>query len=427
MPPPSLTTLDKAHFWHPFTQMQDWCAPDHDPLIIKSGQGATLTDTKNNQYIDGNSSIWTNIHGHNHPLILDAIRQQLKLVPHVSALGLSSPPAIKLAAKLASFFANTTPALSKVFFTDNGSTAIECAVRMALQFHQLSGHPQRNQFIAFSHAYHGDTLGASSLGGIPTFRNPIENLGLTVHTVQNMDKLRDLPSATLEQTAAIVIEPLIQGAAGMLTWPPGMLDHLRQWCNRHDILLILDEVMTGFGRTGKMFACQHEYVVPDFLCLAKGLTGGYLPLAATLTSPKIFDAFLGGPDKTFYYGHSYCGNPLAAAAALANLQVFEEENTLLLLQPKIALLTQLLDHLKDNNPHVAAIRQCGFIAGIDISSDDPQTGARVCLAARAHGLLTRPIQNTLVLMPPLCITDDELNQSILAINHALLETLPAHR
>ncbi|MEM7148025.1 MAG: adenosylmethionine--8-amino-7-oxononanoate transaminase [Verrucomicrobiota bacterium] len=418
MASPSLTDLDKSHFWHPFTQMQDWCAPDHEPLIIKSGQGAILTDTKNNEYLDGNSSIWTNIHGHNHPAINEALKKQLARLSHTSALGLTNPTAIKLAAKLASFFADTTPALNKVFFSDNGSTAIECAVRMALQFHQQTDQPHRNQFITFTNAYHGDTLGAASLGAIATFRNPIENLGLTVSSVKNMDQLRDLPDETLQNTAALAIEPLIQGAAGMQTWPPGMLAHLRQWCDHHDILLILDEVMTGFGRTGKMFACQHEYVVPDFLCLAKGLTGGYLPLAATLTSQKIFDAFLGDSQKTFFYGHSYCGNPLAAAAALANIQIFEDEKTLTQLQPKITLLTQLLDHLKDNNPHVAAVRQCGFIAGIDIAHDHPQTGAQICLEARNHGLLTRPVLNTLVLMPPLCTTDDQLQSALLALNNA---------
>jgi adenosylmethionine-8-amino-7-oxononanoate aminotransferase len=423
MPPPSLTDLDKSHFWHPFTQMQDWCAPHHEPLVIASGQGATLTDTHGNEYIDGNASIWTNIHGHNHPAINDAIRRQLDLIAHCSALGLTNEPAIQLAAKLAAFFPKTTPALTKVFFSDNGSTAIECALRMALQYHQLTGHPQRSEFIAFTNAYHGDTLGAASLGGIHTFRNPIDHLGLTVHLVQNMDDLLALPSDTLNRIAAVVIEPLIQGAAGMLTWPPGMLAQLRQWCDQHRVLLILDEVMTAFGRTGKTFACQHENVVPDFLCLAKGLTGGYLPLAATLTSPQIYDAFLGGPEKTFFYGHSYCGNPLGAAAALASLQIFEDEQTLHHLQPKIDLLSQLLDHLKDNNPHVAAIRQCGLIAGIDVAHDDPQTGARICLAARTHGLLTRPIQNTLVLMPPLCITDSQLQQALLALHHATLETL----
>ncbi|MEM8955495.1 MAG: adenosylmethionine--8-amino-7-oxononanoate transaminase [Verrucomicrobiota bacterium] len=416
--PPSLSELDKSHFWHPFTQMQDWCAPDHEPLIIKSGKGAILTDTKNNEYIDGNSSIWTNIHGHNHPAINEALKIQLTRISHASALGLTNPSAIKLAAKLTSFFADTTPPLNKVFFSDNGSTAIECAVRMAIQFHHLTGNPRRNRFITFSNAYHGDTLGAASLGGITIFRSPIENLGLTVSSVENMEQLRNLPEETLEQTAALAIEPLIQGAAGMQTWPPGMLAHLRQWCDHHDIFLILDEVMTAFGRTGTMFACQREYVVPDFLCLAKGLTGGYLPLAATLTSQKVFDAFLGDASKTLYYGHSYSGNPLAAAAAIASLKVFEDEQTLSNLQPKITLLTQLLDHLKDNNPHVSAIRQCGFIAGIDVQHEDPRTGARICLEARNHGLLTRPVLNTLVLMPPLCTTDDQLQSAVLALNTA---------
>jgi adenosylmethionine-8-amino-7-oxononanoate aminotransferase len=427
MPLPSLADLDKSHFWHPFTQMQDWCAPGHEPLIIASGLGATLTDVDGKEYIDGNSSIWTNIHGHNHPAINDAIRSQLDRIAHTSALGLTNEPATRLATKLAALLSDTdtnpTLSLTKAFFTDNGSTAIECALRMALQYHQHKGHSDRTEFVAFTNAYHGDTLGAASLGGIQTFRDPIANLGLTTHLVQDIDQLHALPPQTLERINAVIIEPLIQGAAGMQTWPPGMLARLRQWCDQHAVLLILDEVMTGFGRTGKMFAFQHENVTPDFLCLAKGLTGGYLPLAATLTSNKIFDAFLGNSDKTFYYGHSYCGNPLGAAAALASLQIFEDEKTLIHLQPKIDLLTQLLDHLKDNNPHIAAIRQCGLIAGIDISHEDPHTGARVSLAARHHHLLTRPVRNTLVLMPPLCITDLQLQQATLALHHAILETL----
>lgn len=426
-----LIRLDKAHLWHPFTQMQEWCAPEHEPLIIVSGVGAIIRDQHGRDYIDGNSTIWTNIHGHGHPRLTAAITGQLGRIAHVSALGFTNEPAIRLAAELVALWPNSS--LSRVFFTDDGSTAIECAMKMAIQYWQQTGQPERCGFIAFDQAYHGDTMGAASLGGVSVFHDRFRHLGLPVRFVRDMDALRTMTDEASGTCAAVVIEPLIQGAAGMKTWPHGMLRELRAWCDERDVFLIADEVMTGFGRTGKMFACEHEQVVPDFAALAKGLTGGCLPLAATLTTGRVFRAFLGAHDdmKTFCYGHSYTGNPLGCAAALASLEIFREEKTLEHLQPKIALLADLLAALKASHPrHVGGVRQCGFIAGIDILKDtagnipfpaNEQMGASICMAARRYGLLTRPVRDTLVLMPPLCITPAQLRTATAALDHAIKE------
>ena len=407
---------DKAHVWHPFTQHRDWGAPEHDPIVLVSGEGAVLRDSAGREYIDGNSSIWTNLHGHRHPKIDAAIRAQLDHVAHTSFLGFTHPPAAQLAQELVALWPADT--LTRVFFSDDGSTAIEVALKMAAQFWQQSGQPQRTRFVAFSGAYHGDTMGASSLGGITAFHGKFSAWQFPAEHVASMDELRTLDPATM---AAVVIEPLIQGAAGMRLWPRGMLAELRRWCTGHDVLLILDEVMTGFGRTGKMFACEHESVVPDMIALAKGLTGGYLPLAATLTTERIFEAFLGGPEKTLYYGHSYTANPLGCAAALASLAIFREERVLETLAGKIARFTALLDRLRAS-PWVSEVRQCGFIAGIELRQANGEPfaprelmGAKVCLAARERGLLTRPIRDTIVLMPPYCITDEQLDRAIDAL------------
>ena len=424
-----LEALDKAHLWHPFTPMRDWCEPDHHPLVLVRGEGAMLEDSEGRRYLDGNSSIWTNIHGHGHPAITSALREQLERVAHVSFLGTTNAPAIELAAKLCGFFPGNT--LSRVFLSDDGSTAVEAAMKMAVQFWQNQGSPERSRFVAFDRAYHGDTLGAASLGGIGAFHKPVAGHKFPVTRISSPAELEALPGFHNGDVAAVVIEPLIQGAAGMRLWPRGMLRELRKKCDAAGVFLILDEVMTGFGRTGKMFACQHEGVVPDFLCLAKGLTGGYLPLAATLTTERVFEAFLGdvSEGKTFYYGHSYSGNPLGCAAALANLEIFEREKTLEILAPKIELLARLLDGLRDN-PFVHEIRHLGFVAGIEIRQPDgtelpwaERTGAKICLAARRHGLLTRPILDTLVFMPPLCTGEAELESGLQAIDRAIKEVL----
>ena len=418
-----LARIDHRHLWHPFTQQQSWCA--EEPLIIVSGTGATLTDSHGRSYIDGNSSIWTNIHGHSHPRIVAAVSEQIARLDHTSFLGTTHPGAIELAERLVHLLPDTP--LPRIFYSDNGSTAVEAALKMSLQYWQLHGHPERTRFASFSGAYHGDTAGAASLGAIGTFFDRFAGIHFSAIHFQN---LAELESYTAPETlAAIVIEPLIQGAAGMRLWPSGMLRALRDYCTRHGILLILDEVMTGFGRTGTMFACQQEKVVPDLLCLAKGITGGVLPLAATLVTEEIYFAFLGTTQeqKTFYYGHSYTANPVACAAALASLAIFEEERVLETLQPKIAHLASALESLKDL-PSVTEIRQCGLIAGIEVMQDpatrtpypwDALTGAAICKEARKHGLLTRPVLDTIVLMPPLCISTDQIDQAVEALRLAI--------
>ncbi len=421
----ALLAADRAHSWHPFTQMSAWCDPAHEPLVIVDGEGALLRDSRGREYIDGNSSIWTNLHGHRHPRLNAAIRAQLDRVAHVSFLGSTNAPASQLAERLAALFPRKN--LPRVFFSDNGSTAIEVALKMAVQFWQLDGRPERNRFLAFANAYHGDTAGASSVGGITGFHGRFERMHFPVERISSLEELPQIPSP--ETIAAVIIEPLVQGAAGIRPWPSGMLRELSAWCDVHGIFLILDEVLTGFGRTGTMFACEQERVFPDFLCVAKGLSGGYLPLAATLTTERVFEKFLGRIEeqKTFYYGHSYTGNPLACAAALANLEIFEEERVLENLKPKIARLRELLASLA-THPHVREVRQCGFIAGIEIGANRETPypwaelrGAQVCTAARTHGLLTRPVLDTIVLLPPYCVTDAQLETAVAAIRRGINE------
>lgn len=408
--------LDKKFNWHPFTPMEAWCAPEFEPLVIVRGQGPYLFDSEGNRYLDGNSSIWVNIHGHGHPRLNAAIAGQLERIAHSSFLGFTHPLAGELAARLCGLFSNGTgEKLTRVFFGDNGSTAIEVALKISAQFWMQNGQPQRTRFVSFTEAYHGDTMGAASLGGNALFHERFRVHHFPVTHVRSVAELNELPQSEI---AAVVVEPLIQGVAGMRPWPAGMLTELRAWTAACGIHLILDEVMTGFGRTGKMFACQHENVVPDFLCLAKGLTGGYLPMSATLMPERIFEGFLGEPERAVYYGHSYTANPLGCAAALASLDVFEEEKTLAALQPKIAILQDELATLARGNPGIKATKQCGFIAGIDVSSG---AGAKVCLAARKYGLLTRPIRDTVVLMLPLCVTGAQIREAIAAIASAASE------
>jgi adenosylmethionine-8-amino-7-oxononanoate aminotransferase len=413
--------LDQAHCWHPFTRQGEWCGRGHEPLVLVRGEGSWLWDSEGRRYLDGNSSIWTNIHGHAHPVINAAIGAQLEKVAHTSFLGFTHPLAARLAERLCGLFPEKT--LERAFFSDDGSTAIECALKMAVQYRQQTGESQRNGFVAFANGYHGDTLGAASLGGVGRFFERFRGRGFPVQHVASMDELRELATGNI---AGIVIEPLIQGVNEMRPWPAGMLAELRQWCDETGTHLILDEVMTGFGRTGSLFACQRENVIPDFLCLAKGLTGGYLPLAATLTTGKIYDAFLGTADRAFYYGHSYTANPLGCAAALASLDLFEQERTLDQLPAKIAHLARTLAALKSRHPLVHEIRQCGFIAGIELRRPDGEKfpvserfGEAICLAARDHGLLTRPILDTIVLMLPLCTSIEQIDHAIAALDCAL--------
>jgi adenosylmethionine---8-amino-7-oxononanoate aminotransferase len=406
----SLVNKDHRYLWHPFTQMKDWM--NEEPVIIESAEGATLRDTEGREYLDANSSIWTNMHGHRHPKITQAIKDQLDRIAHSSFLGLSNVPAIELAEKLSKL-----TGLPRVFYSDDGSTAVEVAIKMALQYWQHWGQTRRKKFIAFANAYHGDTLGAVSVGGIDLFHAAFKPL---LFDVVRVSQLSDLPVGG--DVAAVVIEPLIQGAAGMKLWPAGMLRELRAWCDRSGALLIADEVMTGFGRTGKMFACEHEGVKPDLMAVAKGLTGGYLPLAATMASEEIFDAFLGeyAEFKTFFHGHSYTGNQLGCAAALANLRVFEEEKTLEKLSVLSSQFSVGLEKCREL-AHVVDVRQLGMIGAVEIGSYriEEQMGIKVCREIRRRGVLTRPIGNVIVLMPPYCVTVEQLQKMFAVLAEAI--------
>jgi adenosylmethionine-8-amino-7-oxononanoate aminotransferase len=401
-----LVADDKRYVWHPFTSMGDWCAPDHEPIVLVGGEGAIVRDSRGREYIDGNSSIWTNIHGHNHPRISAAIREQLERVAHTSFLGTTNPPAIQLAREIVQLFPEEK--FGRVFYSDDGSTGMEAALRIVSQYWQLKG-SKRRVFISFRDAYHGDTAGAASLGAAAMFGSALSSWHFPVQRIGSVAELAEISNAG--EIAAVVIEPIIQGAAGMQIWPAGTLKRLREWCDSVGTLLLADEVMTGFGRTGRMFACEHEEIHPDIYVFGKGLTGGYSPLALTLVSHEIFAPFLGsGSDATLYYGHSFTGHALGCAAARASLEVFKTEGTIESLPPKMALLQEGLASI-GKLPGVAGARACGMIGAFDLP-DDSLLAARVCLGARERGLLTRHIRNTVVLMSPLVISMSQLKNAL---------------
>jgi adenosylmethionine-8-amino-7-oxononanoate aminotransferase len=417
-----LTRTDRRVLWHPFTQQKGWCA--EEPLIIERAHGCTLVDTDGNAYLDGVSSLWCNVHGHGHPAIDAAIGDQLQRVAHTTMLGLSHPPAIELAQRLVEL---APPGLSRVFYSDNGSTAAEVALKMAFQYWRHRGEPGRTGFICLRDGYHGDTIGSVSVGGIDLFHACFGPLLFDAFHAEPGDSgdMRRLLEQHAGEIAAVVVEPLVQGAGGILTHPEGYLRAVRALCDEYDVLLICDEVATGFGRTGTMFACEQEDVAPDLMCLAKGLTGGYLPLAATLATERIYDAFLGDHEelKTFFHGHTYTGNPLACAAALATLDVFERERTLEALQPKIALLGELLDEYVASQRHVRAVRRRGFMVGIELTEFPlhARMGHQVTLAARRRGAIVRPLGDVVVLMPPLAMSEQELVRLVQITSAAIAE------
>jgi adenosylmethionine---8-amino-7-oxononanoate aminotransferase len=406
--------LDHEHLWHPFTQQQGWS--EEEPLLVERAEGSHLIATDGRRYLDGVSSLWCTVHGHRHPGIDRAVRDQLGRVAHSTMLGLSHPPAAELAARLVGI----APAgLSRVFYSDSGSTAVEVALKMAFQYQQQRGgqHVRRTSFVHLRDAYHGDTIGSVSVGGIDLFHTAFRPLLFQTHAAEPGDvvHLARLLAEREEEIAAVIVEPLVQGAAGMIVHPPGYLRAVRELCDHFGVLLICDEVATGFGRTGTMFACEQERVAPDLLCLAKGLTGGYLPLAATLATERIYEGFLGAAEeqRTFFHGHTYTGNPLACAAALANLEAFESERTILRLQPKIRLLGGLLEEVAQM-PEVAEVRGRGFMVGIDLGEHDPalRMGHRVTLEARRRGAIVRPLGDVVVLMPPLSISKGDLQRLV---------------
>ena len=425
-----VVALDHAHLGHPFTQMQEWLAAE--PLVIGSADGNYLVDLDGRRYLDGVSSLWCNVHGHRHPAIDGAIRAQLDRVAHTTLLGLASPPAAELAARLAAI---APPGLTRTFYSDAGATAVEIALKLALQYWRLRGE-DRPRFVALVEAYHGDTLGAMSVGFSETFHRFYQPL-LPVDRVPAPYALerdeRRAPSdalaealARLEATlrsgrgtiAAVVVEPLMQGAAGMWPQPVEYLREVRALTRHYDTLLVCDEVATGFGRTARLFACDHTATTPDLLVLGKGLTGGYLPLAATLATEEIFQAFLGPYDgyTAFFHGHTFTGNALACAAALASLDLFTPA-FLASLPEKSALLTRALAERIRPLPAVFEIRQRGLMVGIELLRDPERrtafapaerVGHRVILAARRRGVVLRPLGDVLVLMPPLSITAEEI-------------------
>lgn len=443
-----LEAWDREHVWHAFTQMAEY-----EPLLIERGEGVYLFDAAGNRYIDGSASMWCNVHGHCHPRLDAAISRQLGLVAHTTNLGLSNPTTVELARRLVEI----VPAgLSKVFFSGDGSSATEAALKIAFQYHLQAGaggQRPRTRYIALGEAYHGDTLGAIGVGGVDRFtamfapltfeaiRLPTPGLpaGLTptadggprtdpsgqaATAAETLDRLEQLLSEQGDTIAAVIMEPLVQAAGGILVHPQGFLRDVRELTRRHGVLLILDEIAVGFGRTGTMFACEQEGVSPDILCLGKGLTAGYLPMAATLTTDAIWQAFLGShaEGRAFYHGHTFGGNPLAAAVALESLAIFRDEAVLEGLPALIAHLQSRLTPLAEL-PHVGGIRQCGLMAGIDLVANkqtgEPfpwaaRTGARACLAARRSGALLRQLGDTVVIMPPLSISPHELDELVAA-------------
>ncbi len=410
----SIPELDHAHLWHPFTQQREWCASE--PLVIERAEGTDLYDSAGRQFIDGVSSLWCNVHGHRHPLIDEAIRAQLDRVGHSTMLGLTHPGAAELAARLVGI---APPGLERVFFSESGSAAVEIALKMAFQYwHQREGELcRRTRFVTLQGAYHGDTLGSVAVGGIDLFHGVYGPLLFKNYRVAPGDerRLERVLELHAREIVAVIVEPLVQGAAGIRVQPPGFLRRARELTEEHGVPLIADEVATGFGRTGTMFACEQERVAPDFLCLGKGLTGGYLPLAATLTTERVYEGFLGAPEdgRSFFHGHTFTGNPLACAAGLASLEAFEREQTLLRLQPKIRLLGELLAKVAAM-PEVTEVRGRGFMVGIDLGEHDPalRLGHRVTLAARERGAIVRPLGDTIVLMPPLAISKQDLRSLV---------------
>jgi adenosylmethionine-8-amino-7-oxononanoate aminotransferase len=430
-----LQRWDRDHVWHPFTAVP--AGGGEPPLFIERAEGCYLIDSEGRRYIDGVSSMWCNVHGHRVPELDAALREQLDRVAHSTMLGLANVPATLLARRLVEL---APPGLTRVFYSDDGATAVEVALKMAFQYWRQCPDPRpgKTKFLALQSAYHGDTLGDVSVGDVarfhrlfvpllfPTLKAPGPYcyrcpLGLerTSCRIDCVEELARLVREHAGELAAVLVEPLVQGAAGMITAPPGFLRRVREVTREHGVLLIADEVAVGFGRTGTLFACEQEGVTPDFLCLAKGLTGGYLPLAATLTTEEVFAAFVGEPHqgRAFYHGHTYTGNPLGAAVALANLDLLEHSGVMAVLPAKVERLRRHLDRIA-RLPCVGDVRQCGMMAGIELVADRPgktpfpaekRVGARVCRLAREKGALLRPLGDVIVVMPPLAIEESTLD------------------
>lgn len=443
----NLEDADRTYVWHPFTQMKDW--QKDTPVIIEEGNGCFIKDIYGKWYLDGVSSLWVNNHGHRKKEIDEAVIAQLGRIAHATMLGLSSVPAIQLAEKLVRIIKGAGGQGVRVFYSDNGSTSVEVALKMAFQYWQHKGEDKRQSFISLNNAYHGDTIGAVSVGGVDIFHKTFAPLLFRTFRAPSpycyrcelgkkypdcsffcIEKTEEILKDHHQEIAAFIIEPLIQAAGGMIVSPPGYLKRISELCKKYNLLLIADEVATGFGRTGKMFACEHEGVAPDMLCLSKGITGGYMPLAVTVASQEIYDAFLGefSELKTFFHGHSYTGNPLACAAALACLDIFEKEKTLDSLHSKIEILEQWLREMLAL-PHVGDVRNRGLMAGVELVRDkdtkepynwEEKMGWQVAYHARDNGVFIRPLGNVIVIMPPLSISAEELRQLLKGIREAVV-------
>jgi len=428
----NLQKLDRQYLWHPFTHMRQWIADD--PLVITDAEGVYLIDSNGNRYLDGVSSLWCNVHGHRVPEIDEAVRDQLDRVAHTTMLGLASEPAILLGQRLIHI---APKGLAKVFYSDAGATATEIAIKLAVQYWHNLGRGQKNRIVGLADAYHGDTVGAMSVGRMPPFHQsyfpmlfpvyfaPSPNVYRGIEMEFCLGELRGILKKSGDTIAAVCIEPIVQGAGGMIVHPAGFLGAIRKLCDEHEILLIADEVAVGFGRTGKMFACEHENVSPDLMAVGKGISGGYLPLAATLATQKIFDAFLGEPweGKTFFHGHTYTGNPLACAAAMASLDLFEKNDLIASVAKKSVALAEMLEELRLLT-HVGDIRQRGFMVGIELVADrkskkpfDPRLrqAAAVCGRIRRHGVILRPLGDVIVINPPLAMGLDDLRKIVGAV------------
>ncbi len=435
-----LAQKDKQFVWHPFTQMQDYMAGD--PMIIERGEGIKLIDVDGKEYWDSISSLWVNVHGHQVPEIDAAIKAQLDQVAHSTMLGHASVPAVLLAEKLVQL---TPASLQKVFYSDSGSEAVEIGLKIAYQYWRLKGE-ERRTFITMNDAYHGDTVGSVSVGGMDLFHDIYRDLLFPTLSVPyphpfryegSLDecirhclrKLKDVLLKHQGEVIGIIVEPMVQGAAGMIMMPDGFMRAMADLAKQAGVLLLTDEVATGFGRTGRLFACEHEQVEPDILMTAKGLTGGYLPVAATLTTDAIYETFLGDyrDKKTFFHGHSYTGNQLGCAAALANINLFEKTDLIANVAEKTKALHKLLQPIAAL-PHVGDVRQKGFMVGIELMRDpltmtdyawDEQIGAKVGQRCRELGMLSRPLGNVVVFMPPLTSTEDELATMLRILQQAI--------